>query len=66
MAIHYIISTVQSDISQRYRTFPIKINKLHTFSEITQYLIKKLFMYVLYMSVRLSVCQSAWVDQPET
>ena len=31
-----VISTAQNDLGLRSRTFPLKINKLPTFSEITQ------------------------------
>ena len=36
MNIHCIISNAQTDISQTYITFSLKINKLSTFSEITK------------------------------
>ena len=42
--IYYIIATAQTDISLRYRTLPLKINKLKTFSEILKCgNIKKIF-----------------------
>ena len=34
--IYIVISTAQTDLGLRSRTFPLKINKLPTFSEITQ------------------------------
>ena len=55
VTIQCIISAAQTDISLRYKTFHLKINKLPTFSEITQVW---QYMYLKLMFI--------WSDEPHT